>query len=262
MNHAFVIPAYGESPYLSPCIDSILSQSAATSEILLTTSTPSVFLDKIADKYRIPLIVNPLHNGIASDWNFALTATEAQFVTVAHQDDYYDSRYTTFMFAAINRHPDMLITFSNSSEHTPSGPRNVNINLKIKRLLSARAFGSNEAVVRPQDKLRLISLGNPICCPSVIINRGLVPDFRFVDGMKSNLDWDAWARLALIPGSFVYLKTPLVSKGVHAASETSALIANRLREREDRQMFDRFWPPPMAATITMIYKWGYRSNRL
>ena len=262
MNHAFVIPAYGESPHLSSCIDSILSQSAATSEVLLTTSTPSVFLNKIADKYRIPLLVNPVRDGIASDWNFALTAPNAQYVTLAHQDDYYDPRYTTFMLAAIDRHPGMLIAFSNNSEHTPWGPRKVNVNLQIKRLLSIRAFGSKEALVQPEDKRRLISLGNPICCPSVIINRGLVPDFRFADGMKSNLDWEAWSRLALMPGAFVYLKAPLVSKGVHSESETSALIANQLREQEDRQMFDRFWPTPVAAAIAMVYKLGYLANRV
>ena len=262
MNHAFSIPAYGQSPHLRACIDSILKQSKGGSAVILTTSTPSIFLDQIASAYRIPLVVNDVRAGIASDWNFALTASDAHFVTVAHQDDFYAPDFTKLMFEALNRHPDTLIAFSNNSEHTPEGPRQVNINLRIKRALSARAFGSSETLSCLWEKRRLLQLGNPICCPSVIINRSLVPDFRFIESMKSNLDWEAWWRLAQLPGKFVYLKTPLVSKGVHSASETSALIANQLREQEDRQMFDYFWPRPVAAAIAMVYKLGYRANRV
>jgi len=262
MNHAFTIPVYGRSPHLRACIDSILKQSQTGSAVVLTTSTPSVFLDNIAAEYRLPLVLNDVRDGIGSDWNFALTAPDAQFVTVAHQDDFYNPDYIKLMFEAINRHPDALVAFSNNTEHTPDGARKVNINLCIKRALSARAFGSSEALDRLQDKRRLLNLGNPVCCPSVIINRRLLPDFRFTGAMKSNLDWEGWWRLAQLPGKFVYVKTPLVSKGVHPESETSALIANQLREQEDRQMFDHFWPRPVAAAIALVYKLGYRANRV
>ena len=262
MSHAFAIPAFGRSPHLTACLDSILGQSRHNSEVVISTSTPSDFLDNIAKQYRIPLFVNPLREGIGGDWNFALTSTDTQFVTIAHQDDRYEREYTALMLEAIHRHPDTLIAFSNSMEHTPAGPRSININSRVKRALIYRAFGSGEAIERSRERRRLLALGNPVCCPSVMINRSFVPDFRFINSMKSNLDWEAWSRLALLPGKFVYVKTPLVSKGVHAESETSALIANQLREKEDRQMFDRFWPQPVAAAISLIYKLGYRANRV
>ena len=261
MSHTFAVPAFGRSPHLSACLDSILGQSRRDSEVVLSTSTPSDFLDKIAKEYRIPLLVNPVREGIGSDWNFALTSTDAQFVTIAHQDDRYEREYTKIMLEAIDRHPNAVIAFSNSTEHTPAGPRNININLRVKRALSTWAYGSGEALEHPRDKCRLLTLGNPVCCPSVVINRGVVPDFRFINAMKSNLDWEAWSRLALTPGAFVYVRTSLVSKCVHPDSETTTLIANRLREKEDRQMFDLFWPKPVAAAISNIYKLGYRANR-
>ena len=260
--HAFAISAYGESPHLPMCLNSICNQANGNSDILLTTSTPSLYLERIAAHYDVPLIVNPVSAGIAADWNFALMASNAMFITVAHQDDWYAPDYSVVMLEALNLHPDALIAFCNNTEHTPAGTRDVNLNLRIKRLLSKRAFGKNEAIADLDKKRQLLTLGNPVCCPSVIFNRRLVPDFRFANDMKSNLDWDAWARLAVLPGEFVYIRTPLVSKGVHGESETSALIANEVREKEDRQMFDRFWPRPMAAAISMVYKWGYRSNRL
>jgi glycosyltransferase involved in cell wall biosynthesis len=47
--HCFVIPAYKNSPYLENCIQSLLKQTVK-SEIILTTSTPSTFIEELAKK--------------------------------------------------------------------------------------------------------------------------------------------------------------------------------------------------------------------
>ncbi len=71
----------------------------------------------------------------------------------------------------------------------------------------------------------------------------------------------AWLEFARRPGGFVYVRERLVSKGVHAASETTATIANRAREREDRVVFDALWPRPIAAALASLYRLSYRANR-
>jgi hypothetical protein len=95
-----------------------------------------------------------------------------------------------------------------------------------------------------------------------MLNRFVLGDFRFPGGFQTNLDWMAWLELARRPGAFVYVAGRLVSKGVHAASETTATIANRAREREDRAIFNLIWPRPIAATIATLYKLSYRANRV
>ena len=72
----------------------------------------------------------------------------------------------------------------------------------------------------------------------------------------------AWLDLARQPGGFVYVRRKLVSKGVHTGSETTATIANRAREREDRPIFDALWPRPIAAALSILYRLGYRANRI
>ncbi len=72
-----------------------------------------------------------------------------------------------------------------------------------------------------------------------MFNRSLLADFRFPAGFQTNLDWMAWLELARRPGGFVYVRERLVSKGVHEGSETTATIANRAREREDREILTR-----------------------
>jgi Glycosyl transferase family 2 len=260
-NHAFVIPVYGQSPHLGECIESILRQSVGAPNILLGTSTPSLYLDGVASQYGLTLHVNTRQSNIASDWNFVMQASDAQFLTVAHQDDVYDAEYLAAMVKMANNHPNFVLAFSDYREHTSAGPRNETINLKIKRLLCERAFQGSPSISSAREKRRLLSLGNPICCPSVMLNRLAAPQFVFSESLKSNLDWDAWLRLADQPGDYLYSREKLLSKRVHPQSETSATIASRVRQNEDRRMFERFWPAPVAMLLSTVYSLGYIANK-
>jgi hypothetical protein len=208
------------------------------------------------------LHINPARLDIAADWNFVMEAAKAQYVTIAHQDDLYEPEYLHVMSDLAANYRQLIIAFSDYGEHTDISVRPVNINLKIKRYLCTRAFGGRQSIGLPEEKRKLLNLGNPICCPSVMINRAVVPGFRFEGFWKTNLDWDAWLRLAEEPGLYVYSTEKLVSKRVHPGSETSVTIANRVRQSEDRQMFERFWPKPIAGLIAAIYSAGYLANNV
>jgi len=262
MDHTFAIPVYRAAPNLAALVDSLRAQTGTRSEILLASSTPSAELDAFAKRHALPLHINPLRIDIATDWNFALGAARTDFVTLAHQDDLFGPAYVGKLADALRRNPGALFAFCDYSEHTPFGARPTNINLRVKRALRRRAFGARECLTEPRDKVRLLSLGNPICCPSVMFNRLTLANFRFPGGFQTNLDWMAWLELARRPGGFVYLRERLVSKGVHAGSETTATIANRAREREDRAIFDTLWPRPVAAALATLYRLGYRANHI
>lgn len=209
----------------------------------------------------MPLRINPQRVDIAADWNFALAAARTELVTLAHQDDYFAAPYVERLAAGLRRHPGALFAFCDYQEHSPLGPRAINMNLRIKRALCRRAFGGRECITNTRDKMRLLSLGNPICCPSVMFDRSTIPQFRFPDGFITNLDWKAWLELAHRPGGFVYVREKLLSKGIHAESETTAAIATRARHQEDRALFSAFWPRPVAAALAGLYRFGYRANR-
>jgi len=261
MDHTFAIPVYRTAPQLGALVESLRAQTPEQSQILIASSTPSVELEAFAKCHAVPLHLNPQRLDIAADWNFALDAARTAFVTLAHQDDLYAPDYVSKLAGALQRHPGALFAFCDYSEHTPSGERPTNINLRVKRALRRLAFRGRECLTEPREKMRLLSLGNPICCPSVMLNRPALPAFSFPSGFQTNLDWMAWLNLARYPGGFVYVSERLVSKGIHEGSETTATIANRAREREDRTLFDAFWPRPVAAALAALYKLGYRANR-
>ena len=91
-NHTFVICAYKESQYLEECIESIKKQNVK-SNVIMTTSTPNEFIEKIAQKNEIPLYINNGEKGIGQDWNFGVSKTKTDYVTIAHQDDIYNANY-------------------------------------------------------------------------------------------------------------------------------------------------------------------------
>jgi glycosyltransferase involved in cell wall biosynthesis len=262
MDHTFAIPVYRSAPHLGALVDSLRAQTATGSDLLLATSTPSTELEQFARRERLTLHVNPRRLGIAADWNFALESARTALITLAHQDDVFAPAYLARLLAALRRHPGAVMGFSDYVEHTPLGPRPSSVNLRLKRALSERAFRGRECISESHEKLRLLSLGNPICCPSVVLNRAGLAGFRFPEGFQTNLDWMAWLELARRPGGFVYVRERLISKGVHAGSETTATIANRARLREDRVLFEALWPKPVAVALSALYRLGYFANRV
>ena len=83
LNHSFVILAYKKSEFLEPCILSLMDQGIK-SDIIISTSTPSDFISSLADKYNLPVFVNPEQGGIASDWSFAYKICKTKYINQHH----------------------------------------------------------------------------------------------------------------------------------------------------------------------------------
>ncbi|MBP3700831.1 MAG: glycosyltransferase family 2 protein, partial [Lachnospiraceae bacterium] len=69
-NHTFAVCAYKDSPYLEECIRSLTEQEVPTN-IILCTSTPSPYIQGLADQYEIPVYVREGKSDIQDDGNFA-----------------------------------------------------------------------------------------------------------------------------------------------------------------------------------------------
>jgi hypothetical protein len=261
VDHEFIVAAFGDSPHLDTCLESIRSQTRTPSCVRVATSTPNSLIARAAQRHGAELLVNPVTcGGIAVDWNFALRCARVDLVTLAHQDDLYAPAYADNMVAAMARQRDALIGFSNSDEVGMDGLCRSSLNVRVKRQLTRRAFGSMEVIRDFKKKRKLLSLGNPVCCPSVVFNRTNIGPFEFRAEFSSNLDWDAWLRLAERPGAFVYVSEVLTHKRNHRHSETAALIGSRRRMREDQAIFERLWPRSVAALIMLLYRLGYVGN--
>jgi glycosyltransferase involved in cell wall biosynthesis len=252
--HMFVVPAYGNSAWLDRCLES-LQQQTSQSPILITTSTPSEYLDEIARKRGIEIEVNPVSGGIGADWNFALSRAPRQWVTLAHQDDWYAPTYVERCLRIAARTDEAILVFAAAMETMGSTGTQVQ-NSRVKRIICDGVFLGAASIRSRMRKRLLLSFGNPIPCPSVMVNRFAVPDFTFSEQMKSNLDWIAWLDLARRPGSFAYVREPLVHRTIHSDAATVTWLEQRAAE--DERVLRELWPRPVAAVLGRLYARGLR----
>lgn len=258
--HTFVICAYKESPYLEDCIKSVINQTCP-GIVKIATSTPSGFIDSLAARYDLQVLVNEGECGLAGDWNFALSCADTRYVTIAHQDDIYKPDYRECMLKALDSSANPIIAFSDYAELRDGEEVFSNRLLRIKRFLLFPLRTKINSKSRFWRR-RSLSLGNAICCPSVTINTGAVDLPLFENNMKSNIDWQAWEVLSRKIGSFVYVNNILMDHRIHTGSTTSQLINADLRRGEDIFMFRKFWPEPIAVFIEHFYCRSEKSNKL
>lgn len=258
-NHTFAVCAYKESPFLRDCLDSLINQSVEP-HIIIVTSTPNEYLDELSSHYNVPLFVSGSAPGIAVDWNHAVDRAQTELVTIAHQDDIYEPRYLESMLASVNESDDPLLYFTDYGEIRSDEIVDDNKLLNVKRMmlspLKNKSLRGSRWVRR-----RILSLGSPICCPSVtLIKSKLSPNF-FKDEFRSNLDWQAWATLSYQEGDFLYNPHILMRHRIHEDSETSHLINDNSRDAEDLAMLENFWPKPIAKVLCRWYVKGQESNQ-
>ena len=257
-SHSYVICAYGESPYLEDCIRSLLAQKRK-SRVLMATSTPNEYIERLADKYRIPLHVRQGEKGITRDWNFAYSCAETDYVTLAHQDDVYLANYGAELEEKMTKAKRPLLFFTDYAELREGKVVETNRNLQIKRfLLTLLKNPKNQG--KKWIRRRALSLGNCICCPSVTFAVKNLPKEVFYHHFESNEDWEAWERLSRLEGEFVYCPKILMYHRIHEDSETSRIIGESRRTEEDFEMFRRFWPSLLAGMLTKIYRNSEKSN--
>lgn len=258
--HTFVVLAYKESEYLEECICSVLKQDYK-SLVVIATSTPNEYIERIAKKYHLNIIVNlNAGKGIGCDFDFARNCVKNTLITVAHQDDIYDKTYSRNVIDMYRKNPDALILFSDYYEVRNKKKVYKNLNLNIKRFLlfplNMKSIAGKKIIKRG-----ILALGNSICCPAVTyVNDNIKEQEIFPRDLLCNVDWKAWEVLSLKKGKFLYINKPLMGHRVHEASTTSEIIHNNIRTKEDIEILESFWPKKIAHIIAKIYALSEKSN--
>ncbi len=262
-DHIFALCAYKESPYLEDCIKTLIQQSAK-SRIILCTATPNDHIAGMAEKYDLPLFINNGPRGIAEDWNFAYAQANAPLVTLAHQDDVYEPDFLSRVLERLNRAKRPMISFTdyyelrNGKKVFADGNKIIWVKEFAMIPLRIKAFEGSRWVRR-----RVLSLCDPICCPSVTFVKGNLPEVVFESHFASDLDWQAWEKLSRLKGDFCYINTPLMGHRIHEESTTTKVIGkDRGRSVEDLEMYLKFWPRPIAKLLNALYSNAQKSNKL
>ena len=255
--HTFAICAYGESPFLEECILSLISQSV-TSKIIMSAPHSTPFLERIADKYDIPFYIRGGDPNIRDDWNFAYDHADTKYVTLAHQDDLYHSKfaeetlkcmakYKKPLFCVTDYLPIRLVTL-------PFRDINCRIRHMLRSPLKIRALSD-----KPFIKKNILRFGNSICCPTVTYNKKALGDTVFTSELNYDIDWDTFYILGQKEGSIAYVDKKLAYYRLHNGSTSKEFITNHKRYRDDEVMFGKFWSPKTVDLIMKFYKKAYKN---
>jgi hypothetical protein len=255
-NHTFAVCANKESAFLEECVESLVNQTVK-SNIIMCTATPCDFIKNIADKYNLPLYVRDGKNDMQTNWNFGCSSASTDWVTVAHQDDFYHSEYAEQLLKKIKKYPDAIMAFT---DYRPikQGQISNDINCKLRRICRIPMKSSLLANINFFKKY-FLSLGNCISCPSVTYNKSLIKAPIFTSKLKFSLDWDTFLKYALRDGRFIYIDKPLTFYRIHNGAKTKEFIIDNRRVTEDIEMFDKFWPHWFTKLIMKYYIKAYET---
>ena len=258
--HTFVICAHQESPFLENCIRSLLRQTV-NDRIIIVTSTPNTYIRDASRRHGLDLYINEGKSGITQDWNYGYSCADTRYVTIAHQDDIYEKRYLETAMNYLDHSQKPLIFFSDYYEIRSGKKIDSNRLLQIKRLmlipLRPGFFRGSKWIRR-----RILSLGNPICCPSVTFCKENLPPVVFRNHFRACEDWEAWEMLSRRDGDFLYSPRRLMGHRIHSDSETSSSIRDHVRSKEEYEMYCKFWPGFIAMKMSRLYSKGQESNQL
>lgn len=259
--HMFAVCAYGDQPYLEACLRSVTGQSCPTRAIICT-STPSPYIEGLAEKYGLPLYVREGERDIQADWNFAYQMADARFVTIAHQDDLYGHDYVKNLAACAARYPDMSLfttDYMTVRDHRLAPGERLWLVKKLLRLpLRLRGLAHISFV-----KKASLLFGNPICCPACAY-RKTADEERvgrpfFCSDCRFALDWDHLIDMAEAPGRFICVEKPLMFHRLHKSAATNVCMKDQIRVQEEMKIFKRLWPRAMAELLMRFYRRAYDS---
>lgn len=254
--HTFAICAYKESPFLRECIRSLLPQQE-TSDIILCTSTPNDYIKGLAEEFNLPLYCRDGKSDIQDDWNFACSMVKTQWVTVAHQDDYYFPDYSKNLTEKIREKPEAIFAFT---DYRPmkNGKETVDINCIIKKMIRSPMKNPKKAA-SIKWKRRILSLGNSINCPSCAYNLALFKGNVFTSTLKFALDWDTFVKLAETDYPFIYISKVEVLYRIHSEATSKDYTESEKRRTDEYYMFRKFWPERFINLYFHLFKLSYRT---
>lgn len=260
VEHSFVVLAYKDSPFLEECLNSLMAQTVK-SKIIIATSTPSEFIENIANKFQIEVKINLNPNGIAGDWNFALHEAPTNWVTLAHQDDIYHPSFASTTINALKKQPNLSLHFTNANEKSFNNTiKRFTLNTFVKSILLL-PFSLQNPIKSSILKKLVLAFGNPICCPTVTYNKTVLKQFRFRENYSYVLDWMAWIDIFKLTTPIAYCKSILLTHRIHDSSATVGELKKGVSKKEELLVLEKFWGKSLTKFIYFFYQIAHLNHK-
>jgi Glycosyl transferase family 2 len=218
------VPAFNGARYIGAALRSVLAQTFRDFELLVVDDASidgtRPVVEAVRDE-RVRLVANRFRLGLVANWNRCLELSRGRYVTLFHQDDLMAPENLEAKVRFLEAEPTVGFVHSNVTQIDADGRW---LSESWSEPSGADDEGRHEGAIYFR---RLLSGGNPVCAPSVLVRRAV---FDQVGGFDPRLpfaaDWEMWMRIALFH-DVGYLARSLVSYRRHGAMETQTLAWSR-----------------------------------
>ena len=200
------IPAYKQVEYLQRLLDSLVIQTGADFEVVITDDSPDNSVEALVQQYAMKLPVRYYRNvparGMPGNWNTGLELARGEYIKIMHDDDWF-------------ARPDSLAQLCRALDENPaidfaySAYYNYYISTKETKLMTSPAWFRKAFTKDPVNVLQ----DNLVGPPSVVIHRNK-PAYRYDEKVRWTVDVDFYIRLLHTHPGFFYIAEPLCYVGM------------------------------------------------
>jgi glycosyltransferase involved in cell wall biosynthesis len=208
------MPSFNYARYLPLAIKSVLSQTHADLELIITDDCSTDGSREIVEEWkrlddRIVPVFHEVNRGLAGARNSGLAVSTGDFVAMCDADDLWLPDKLKIQLECFQRSPELGLVHSDSSiidsNGNLTGELFSQLNHRRGQVTSGRIF--EELCQR-----------NFLCVPTVILRREAILDAGGFDSrLRSLEDWVCWTKVAR-KYPFFYVKDALVCYRIHGAS--------------------------------------------
>lgn len=258
------LPSYNHEKYIRECVESVLAQTFADFEFVITDDGSTDRTARIIKEYkdpRIRLAVLEKNRGSALAIRDALSRAGGEYVANICSDDAWEQDKLKKQVDFLDSHPEYDAVFT--------GVRLVGENGKPVGRHPLEDVFTVENHSRDEWLRRFFYSGNCLCIPSVLIRREVYRALAYQDKrMASLLDFDLWVRFSL-EHSFYILEDRLTRFRVRSdeANASGNRMENHIQSKfEYKQILRHFLKINSAERLKSVFpqcvQYGRPEDRL
>lgn len=230
------IPTYNQCRYVTPALDSVLSQKYADFELLViddcsTDGTREIVAGRAESDRRIRLVENSRNLGMVPNWNSCLAAAKGEYVKFLFGDDILATPDTLgIMVRALDADPAVSLVTSARALIDAEG----------RGLGETRPFSRDIKLSGPAVVARcLTAQRNLVGEPTAVMFRNRHATRGFDETYRQFVDLEMWFHL-LEQGNLWYIHQPLVAFRLHEAQQTRVNVRNLVHIDELLRLFEEY----------------------
>jgi glycosyltransferase involved in cell wall biosynthesis len=234
------MPSYNHEKYISEAIESVLNQTFADFELIITDDASVDRSKEIIQAYakkddRIRAYYHNENKGIAKTMNDGLEAAKGKFIALFSSDDVWVENKLEKQLQVLSETEDLVVWSEGlviDASRVPTGELFTKKHGALDRRKSGNIF--NELLK-----------GNYICGQSVILKRENVKDIKFDEQLKYLNDYKFMVELAR-RYEFYFIQEPLAMYRIHGKNST---LSNKDEWLKDQIVINEYFLQQYASIM-------------